>query len=166
MKVLVGAGSAQGVVANAQDFAAVPMQAQPNREPLIQQFTIQARPMVRAELIFVRNICKLDRQKFRQINRDADQTLDEVVNIMVDAQLRPRVAPAVQARAEVVAMERELAKLKAQEARRRKPRPWHVGWNWREPGFKSWREIRRPSDGRAQRNPTAASSSRMAWPPS
>jgi len=80
--VFVGAGNAQGMFAVA---------GQPNRDPLIQQVTTQARPMVRAELIFVRNICKLDRESFRQINRDADQVLKEVVNTMVDAQIRPRV---------------------------------------------------------------------------
>jgi len=62
-----------------------------NREPLIQQFTTQGRPMVRAELIFVRNICKLDREKFRQINRDAGEVLKEVATKMADGQRQPRV---------------------------------------------------------------------------
>ena len=62
-----------------------------NRDNIIQQFTTQGRPMVRAELIFVRHICKLDREKFRQINRDAGEVLQEVVTKMVDGQFQPRV---------------------------------------------------------------------------
>ncbi|MFI5459488.1 MAG: hypothetical protein ACHRXM_29025 [Isosphaerales bacterium] len=62
-----------------------------NREPLIQQFTTQGRPMVRAELIFVRNICKLDQEKFRQINRDSGEVLKDVASKMADGQLQPRV---------------------------------------------------------------------------
>jgi len=61
-----------------------------NRDNLIQQWTTQGRPMVRAELIFVRNICKLDRDQFRQINRDAGEVLKDVVTKMVDGQLQPR----------------------------------------------------------------------------
>jgi len=62
-----------------------------NREPLIQQFTTQGRPMVRAELIFVRYICKLDQEKFRQVNRDAGEVLKDVASKMADGQLQPRV---------------------------------------------------------------------------
>jgi hypothetical protein len=59
---------------------------------MVQQFTIQARPAVRAELIFVRNVCHLNRDELRQISRDADAVLKDVVNKMVDAQLQPRPA--------------------------------------------------------------------------
>jgi len=78
------------VQAAAVQKAAV-MNVAANRDNLIQQWTTQARPLVRAELIFVRNICKLDREKFRQINRDADRVLQEVVTKMADGQLQPRV---------------------------------------------------------------------------
>jgi len=61
-----------------------------NRNNLIQQWTTQARPLVRAELIFARNICKLDQETFRRINRDAGEVLHEVVAKMVDGQLQPR----------------------------------------------------------------------------
>jgi len=48
--------------------------------------------MVRAELIFVRNICKLDRDQFRRINVDAGKVLADVVTKMVDGQVEPRAA--------------------------------------------------------------------------
>ena len=65
--------------------------AQPNRAPLIQQFTNQARPLLRAELIFARNVCHLNRDELRKVNQDAQQMLDEVVTKLVDAQFQPRV---------------------------------------------------------------------------
>jgi hypothetical protein len=65
--------------------------AQPNRAPLIQQFTNQARPLLRAELIFARNVCHLNRDDLRKVNHDAQQMLDEVVTKLVDAQFQPRV---------------------------------------------------------------------------
>jgi hypothetical protein len=67
---------------------------QPNRAPLIQQFTNQARPLLRAELIFARNVCHLNREELRKVNHDAQQMLDEVVTKLVDAQFQPR--PGVQ----------------------------------------------------------------------
>ena len=45
--------------------------AQANRAPLTQQFTNQARPLLRAELIFARNVCQLNREELRKVNRDA-----------------------------------------------------------------------------------------------
>ena len=64
--------------------------AQQNRAPLIQQFTNQARPLLRAELIFARNVCHLNREELRKVNQDAQQMLDEVVTKLVDAQFQPR----------------------------------------------------------------------------
>ena len=43
--------------------------SQANRAPLIQQFTNQARPLLRAELIFARNVCQLNREELRKMNR-------------------------------------------------------------------------------------------------
>ena len=64
---------------------------QQNRAPLVQQFTNQARPLLRAELIFARNVCHLNREEFRKVNQDAQQMLGEVVAKLVDAQFQPRV---------------------------------------------------------------------------
>jgi hypothetical protein len=64
--------------------------AQPNRAPLVQQLTNQARPLLRAELIFARNVCQLNRDELRKINRAAQEMLDEVVAKLVDAQFQPR----------------------------------------------------------------------------
>jgi hypothetical protein len=63
---------------------------QQNRAPLIQQFTNQARPLLRAELIFARNVCHLKRDELRKVNQNAQQMLDEVVTKLVDAQFQPR----------------------------------------------------------------------------
>ena len=38
----------------------------------------QARPLVRAELILVRNICELDVEHFRRINQDVEAEFKEV----------------------------------------------------------------------------------------
>ena len=58
--------------------------------PLIQQFTNQARPLLRAELIFARHVCHLNREELRKLNDDAQKMLDEVVTKLVDAQFQPR----------------------------------------------------------------------------
>ena len=65
--------------------------AQPNRAPLIQQFTQQARPLLRAEIIFARNVCHLNRDELRKVNADAQKMLDEVIEKLVEAQAQPRV---------------------------------------------------------------------------
>ena len=64
---------------------------QPNKAPLIQQFTNQARPLLRAELIFARNVCHLNRDEFRKVNHDAQTMLDLVVTKLVDAQFDSRM---------------------------------------------------------------------------
>ena len=69
--------------------------AQPNRAPLIQQFANQARPLLRAELIFARNVCQLNRDQFRKVNQQCQEMLDEVVGKLVDAQFQPRLGPQV-----------------------------------------------------------------------
>ncbi len=63
---------------------------QANRLPVINQFTQQARPLLRAELIFARNVCDLNRDELRKVNIEAQKMLDEVVAKMVDAQFQPR----------------------------------------------------------------------------
>ncbi len=63
---------------------------QANRLPVINQFTQQARPLLRAELIFARNVCDLNREELRKVNVEAQKMLDEVVAKMVDAQFQPR----------------------------------------------------------------------------
>jgi hypothetical protein len=63
---------------------------QANRAPLVQQFTNQGRPMLRAELIFARNVCQLNREELIKLNRDAQKMLSEVVEKLVDSQFQPR----------------------------------------------------------------------------
>jgi hypothetical protein len=63
---------------------------QANRGPLIAQFTQQARPLLRAELIFARNVCHLNREELRKVNQEAQTMLAEVVEKLVDAQFQPR----------------------------------------------------------------------------
>jgi flagellar biosynthesis/type III secretory pathway protein FliH len=55
-------------------------------ENLVQQFMRQGRPSVRAELILVRNICHLNMEELRAINRDAESALKEAVTKMAEAQ--------------------------------------------------------------------------------
>ena len=51
----------------------------------------QARPLVRAELIFVRKICSLDMEHFRRINQDVEAEFKEVAKKLVEAQQQGRV---------------------------------------------------------------------------
>ena len=46
---------------------------------------------MRAELLFARNVCHLNRDELRKVNDDAQKMLDEVVTKLVDAQFEPRV---------------------------------------------------------------------------
>lgn len=84
---------AAGIVVQKQVILqkAVRQPGQPNRAPLIQQFTNQSRPLLRAELIFARNVCHLNREELRKVNRAAQAMLDEVVAKLVDAQVQPRI---------------------------------------------------------------------------
>ncbi len=77
-------------VVNALRIRAAAQPAQANRAPLTQQFTNQARPLLRAELIFARNVCQLNRDELRKVNRDAQEMLGQVVEKLVDAQFQPR----------------------------------------------------------------------------
>jgi hypothetical protein len=56
------------------------------RDDLIRQWTADAWPIVRGELVFVRNVCQLDQQQFRQINRDSCELLKQTVLGIVDGQ--------------------------------------------------------------------------------
>ena len=57
-----------------------------NVNPMIQQWVQQGRPIVRAELMFVRHICNLNPEQLRPISRETEQTLNEVAKKMVDDQ--------------------------------------------------------------------------------
>jgi len=61
-----------------------------NRQRAIQLSVTKGSPFVRAELIFVRHICPMSQETFRQISRDANDVLKEVVTQWVDA--RPKRA--------------------------------------------------------------------------
>jgi hypothetical protein len=60
-------------------------------ENLIQQFMRQGRPSVRAELIFVRNICHLNMEQLRVINREAEASLKDAVTNLAEAQQQGRL---------------------------------------------------------------------------
>ena len=62
-----------------------------NLENMVQQYMRQARPLVRAELIFVRKICELDVEHFRRINQDVEAEFKEVAKKLVEAQQQGRV---------------------------------------------------------------------------
>jgi hypothetical protein len=66
-----------------------------NLAPLIQQYTQQGRPMARAEVLFVRAICKLEPAKVKEIAKEAETTLKDVAKNIAEAQHNPqvRVAP-------------------------------------------------------------------------
>jgi len=95
-----------------QGKRAVVRNVQQNRAPLIQQFTTQARPLLRAELIFARNVCHLNREELRKVNQDAQKMLDEIIAQLVDAQFQPRV-PLAQLKAK--AQKRPVSNLDAQQ---------------------------------------------------
>jgi hypothetical protein len=58
------------------------------RQNVIERYATMGRPIVRAELIFVRHICPMGQEKFRQISRDADDALQDVASQMFDSQLQ------------------------------------------------------------------------------
>jgi hypothetical protein len=57
-----------------------------NMNPMIQQFAQQGRPIMRAELLFVRHVCNLTREQLRAISRETDQALNDVAKKMLDIQ--------------------------------------------------------------------------------
>jgi hypothetical protein len=57
-----------------------------NIENLVQQYMRQARPIVRAELIFVRKVCELDMERFRRINHDVEAEFQDLARKFVEAQ--------------------------------------------------------------------------------
>jgi hypothetical protein len=50
------------------------------KENLIARYTSLGRPLLRAELIFVRHVCSLDQEQFRRLSRDAELVLKHVVS--------------------------------------------------------------------------------------
>jgi hypothetical protein len=64
---------------------------QANLENLVQQYMRQARPLVRAELIFVRKVCGLDVEQFRRIHQDTEAAFKDVITKVVEAQQQARV---------------------------------------------------------------------------
>ena len=86
VKVPTKEGVKTRVILNAQAMA---RPAQP-RKPGSANMR-QARPLVRAELIFVRKICELDVEHFRRINQDVEAEFKEVAKKLVEAQQQGRV---------------------------------------------------------------------------
>jgi hypothetical protein len=62
-----------------------------NPENLVQQHMRQARPLVRAELIFVRKVCALDMEQFRRIHQDTEAAFKDAITKIVEAQQQARV---------------------------------------------------------------------------
>lgn len=62
-----------------------------NLENLVQQYMRQARPLVRAELIFVRKVCELSVEQFRRIHQDTESAFKDVITKFVEAQQQRRV---------------------------------------------------------------------------
>jgi hypothetical protein len=77
--------------ARAQTAAAAKQARAAQLENMIQQFMRQGRPSVRAELIFVRNICHLNVDQLRVINREAEAALKEAVTKFAEAQQQGRL---------------------------------------------------------------------------
>jgi len=78
-------------VEQADAVAARALAADRQRQNAINQYSTRGRPFVRAELIFVRHICPMSQEALRQISRDADQVLTDVVTKMVDVRLQRRI---------------------------------------------------------------------------
>jgi hypothetical protein len=62
-----------------------------NLDNHIKQYMRQARPIVRAELIFVRKMCDLDVEHFRRINQDAETAFKDAAKTFAEAQQQGRV---------------------------------------------------------------------------
>jgi hypothetical protein len=65
-----------------------------NLDNLVQQYMRQARPIVRAELIFVRRLCELDMEQFRRINHDVEAEFQDTAKRFVEAQQQGRARAA------------------------------------------------------------------------
>ena len=65
-----------------------------NLENLVQQYMRQARPLVRAELIFVRKVCSLELEQFRWIHQDIETAFKDAITKIVEGQQQGRVRAA------------------------------------------------------------------------
>lgn len=68
------------------DPAAVARARKANLDNMIQQSMRQARPLVRAELIFVREVCETSVEQLRRINQDAEVALKEMATKLAESQ--------------------------------------------------------------------------------
>jgi hypothetical protein len=57
-----------------------------NLNPMAAQFEQQGRPIVRAELLFVRHICRLSPEELRPISRESDEALKDVAKKLAENQ--------------------------------------------------------------------------------
>ncbi len=62
-----------------------------NIDPMIQQMTTQGRPLIRAEVLFVRKVCQPGIDQLRTINREATAVLKDVATQIAEARGRPRM---------------------------------------------------------------------------
>jgi hypothetical protein len=63
------------------------------RQNQIRQYMNMGRPYVRAELIFVRHLCPMSQELLRQLSREAELVLTDVVTKMIDAVQQSRRTP-------------------------------------------------------------------------
>jgi hypothetical protein len=85
-------GEATAKARNADVEAMRKFRLNANRDRMIQRYTQQGRPIVRAELLLVRTICQLNNGQLRAINREIEQTLADFVLEMWD-QNQIRIRP-------------------------------------------------------------------------
>jgi hypothetical protein len=91
-KIAKAAALVEQRVAKQQEvFAKGVVVRQANLENLVQQHMRQARPLVRAELIFVRKVCALDMEQFRRIHQDTEAAFKDAITKIVEAQQQARV---------------------------------------------------------------------------
>lgn len=66
----------------------------PNVNPMIQQFVQQGKPMMHAELLFVRSLCKVDKPTLAKIYPETTKALDDVAKKLAEGQMQPQRAGA------------------------------------------------------------------------
>ncbi len=66
--------------------------ANANQNPMIARLIQQGKPLVHAELLFARGVCKLDKPTLIKIHADSGKVLEDVANTLVQDQVQARRA--------------------------------------------------------------------------
>jgi hypothetical protein len=69
-------------------FKGVPMNGEVNRANLIQQFTQQYRPLLRAELHFARSVCGLSQEQSKELTRAGEELLKSISTEYAELRMR------------------------------------------------------------------------------